>query len=272
MSSRAALQLRQSATFIQKNLGFLCADQLEHATNHFSAWSQVVDNEQLPQNDQASVVDNLHKHQYRPQQGTVGNSAAETCFSGRTLCKRQATSWYRENLWKQGFSTSTAEGAGPGGEEDSGPLSSQSEDELLEERVILLEDQLAAEEEEEGEDDGSVLPASNHDREADPPKVWGLELVEKVLENVRASNVEVLHVGDRCAWTDTMVLATGRSARHIRGIADALVYEFKRSERAEQTESLPTVEGRSSEHWMVVDFGELSYTCQNATHHHYLPP
>eukprot|EP00850_Spirogloea_muscicola_P012265 SM000078S22124 [mRNA] locus=s78:521011:521388:+ [translate_table: standard] len=53
-----------------------------------------------------------------------------------------------------------------------------------------------------------------------------LDDIRKVLDNVRARDVEVIDVKPRCDWTDYMVIATGNSARHIRGMADALVYAY----------------------------------------------
>lgn len=52
-----------------------------------------------------------------------------------------------------------------------------------------------------------------------------IDEVKQVLEEVRARDVQIFSVQDRCEWTDVMVVATGISDRHVRGIADALVYK-----------------------------------------------
>ncbi|KAH7684818.1 Protein Iojap/ribosomal silencing factor RsfS protein [Dioscorea alata] len=52
-----------------------------------------------------------------------------------------------------------------------------------------------------------------------------LEEVEKILSDVKADDVRVIPVGDQCEWTDYMVVATGRSAWHVRNIAQALIYK-----------------------------------------------
>jgi ribosomal silencing factor RsfS len=52
-----------------------------------------------------------------------------------------------------------------------------------------------------------------------------IDEIKQVLEEVRARDVQIFSVSDRCEWTDTMVVATGISDRHVRGIADALVYK-----------------------------------------------
>lgn len=53
----------------------------------------------------------------------------------------------------------------------------------------------------------------------------GIEEVEKVLSDVKAGDVRVIPVGGQCGWTDHMVVATGKSAWHVRNIAQALVYK-----------------------------------------------
>ena len=46
-----------------------------------------------------------------------------------------------------------------------------------------------------------------------------------ILEKMRANNVEVIDVKERCGWTNWMVLATGTSTRHLRGMAEAITFE-----------------------------------------------
>lgn len=56
-------------------------------------------------------------------------------------------------------------------------------------------------------------------------RLLDLEEVQKVLTDVKADDVKVIPVGNECDWTDFMVVATGRSAWHVRNIAQALVYK-----------------------------------------------
>ncbi|KAL2903582.1 Protein Iojap-related mitochondrial [Bienertia sinuspersici] len=56
-------------------------------------------------------------------------------------------------------------------------------------------------------------------------EILKLDEVENVLSEVRADDVKVIHVGDRCDLTDYMIFATGRSSWHVRNIAQALVYK-----------------------------------------------
>ena len=50
------------------------------------------------------------------------------------------------------------------------------------------------------------------------------EDIEEALTKMRAKDIQMLHVSDRCDWADTLVVATGISDRHLRGMADALIY------------------------------------------------
>lgn len=52
-----------------------------------------------------------------------------------------------------------------------------------------------------------------------------LEEVEKILSDVKADNVQVIPVPKHCDFADYMVVATGRSAWHVRNIAQALIYK-----------------------------------------------
>ncbi|CAB4294761.1 unnamed protein product [Prunus armeniaca] len=52
-----------------------------------------------------------------------------------------------------------------------------------------------------------------------------LQEVEKVLSDVKADDVKVIPSNDLCEWADFMVLATGKSAWHVKNIAQALIYK-----------------------------------------------
>lgn len=55
--------------------------------------------------------------------------------------------------------------------------------------------------------------------------IMTVEEILHIMEKVRAKDVEVIPVRDLCEWTDHLVFATGRSDKHLRGIADAIVYQ-----------------------------------------------
>ncbi|KAF3627676.1 Protein Iojap-related, mitochondrial [Capsicum annuum] len=52
-----------------------------------------------------------------------------------------------------------------------------------------------------------------------------LDEVETILRDVKADNVKVIPIPKHCHFADFMVVATGRSAWHVRNIAQALIYK-----------------------------------------------
>ncbi|KAH7427535.1 hypothetical protein KP509_10G048400 [Ceratopteris richardii] len=75
-------------------------------------------------------------------------------------------------------------------------------------------------------DDNYELDSADDDLTVEGPiELLTLTEVKQVMEEVRARDVQIFSVSDRCEWTDIMVIATGISDRHVRGIADALVYK-----------------------------------------------
>ncbi|KAK1377353.1 protein Iojap-related, mitochondrial [Heracleum sosnowskyi] len=86
--------------------------------------------------------------------------------------------------------------------------------------------------------------------------ILSLQEVEKILSDVRAEDVKVIPVQNQ-SFTDHVVLATGRSAWHVRNIAQALCYKAKLKQRGCEKKLLPSVEGQKGGKWIVVDSGSL---------------
>ncbi|KAK3040805.1 hypothetical protein RJ639_029149, partial [Escallonia herrerae] len=91
-----------------------------------------------------------------------------------------------------------------------------------------------------------------------------LEEVEKILSDVKADNVEVIPVQKHCEFAEYMVIATGRSAWHLRNIAQALIYKagvllmkVKQKQQGAKRMLLPSVEGQEGGNWIVIDSGTL---------------
>ena len=83
------------------------------------------------------------------------------------------------------------------------------------------------------------------------PKSLG-EIVAHALGDLKADNVHVLDVRHLTTVTDTMVIASGRSDRHVRAIAGAVV------EQAKKGGYRPLgVEGERSGEWVLVDLADL---------------
>jgi len=84
-----------------------------------------------------------------------------------------------------------------------------------------------------------------------PPKSLE-QVVAGALEDLKADSVHVLDVRHLTTVTDTMVVASGRSDRHVRAIAGAVV------EQAKKAGFRPIgVEGQSSGEWVLVDLADV---------------
>lgn len=84
-----------------------------------------------------------------------------------------------------------------------------------------------------------------------------LEEVEKILTDVKADNIQVIPIPKHYDFADFMVIATGRSAWHVRNIAQALIYKVKQKQKGVKRMLLPSVEGQEGGKWIVIDSGTL---------------
>ncbi len=79
-----------------------------------------------------------------------------------------------------------------------------------------------------------------------------IDLAVKALEDLKAQEIEVLDVSDMTVITDTMVIASGTSNRHVRSLADNVVMKAKESGRQPLG-----VEGEQQGDWILVDLNDL---------------
>ena len=78
------------------------------------------------------------------------------------------------------------------------------------------------------------------------------QVVAAALDDLKAVDITVLDVGHLTTVTDTMVVASGRSDRHVRAIAGAVV------EQSKKAGFRPIgVEGERSGEWVLVDLGDV---------------
>lgn len=78
------------------------------------------------------------------------------------------------------------------------------------------------------------------------------DFVVGVLDDLKAEDVQVLDVRHLTSIMDIMIVASGRSDRHVRAVADALV---ERCDEAGLT--LLGIEGREGGEWVLVDLADV---------------
>ena len=77
-------------------------------------------------------------------------------------------------------------------------------------------------------------------------------VAETSLDDDKAENVVVLDLAGRAGFTDYMVIATGRSDRHVGAMADHLIRNLKQA-------GLPSVPAEGIERcdWVLIDGGDV---------------
>lgn len=79
-----------------------------------------------------------------------------------------------------------------------------------------------------------------------------MQVVEGALDEMKAVNVRVLDVHKLTDITDTMIIASGNSDRHVRSIADRII------EHAKKAGFRPMgVEGERDGEWVLVDLQDI---------------
>ena len=79
-----------------------------------------------------------------------------------------------------------------------------------------------------------------------------LTVLTDALDEIKALKVIVIPVADQTTVTDTMIICTGRSSRHVRAIAQSAMDCMK-------TAGLPSLSntGLLTGEWALVDFGYM---------------
>jgi ribosome-associated protein len=72
------------------------------------------------------------------------------------------------------------------------------------------------------------------------------------LEEAQASDLKAIYVADQTAITDYMIVASGRSSRHVKAIAEQLMEHMKK-------EGVPAITSTGFEtgDWVLLDFGDF---------------
>jgi len=77
-------------------------------------------------------------------------------------------------------------------------------------------------------------------------------IVLKSLDDDKAEEIVQIDLKGKSSLADTMVIATGRSARHVAAIADHIVRALKDAGLGR-----PRVEGMATADWVLIDAGDV---------------
>ena len=78
------------------------------------------------------------------------------------------------------------------------------------------------------------------------------ESILNILEDNKAENLSMIDVKNKSSVTDTMIIVSGRSTRHVKAIADNLVTKLKKNKVKPVG-----IEGYNKSEWILLDYGDL---------------
>lgn len=79
-----------------------------------------------------------------------------------------------------------------------------------------------------------------------------LETVTNSLDDSKAEDIVTINITEKSALADYMVIASGRSNRHVNAVADHLLRELKNTGAGNAR-----VEGLESADWVLIDVGDV---------------
>ena len=78
------------------------------------------------------------------------------------------------------------------------------------------------------------------------------DIIVSSLEDDKAEDLTVIDLTEKSSLADVMIIASGRSARHVSAIADHLAQKVK-----EKTGTAPKLEGLPNADWVLIDLGDV---------------
>ncbi len=78
------------------------------------------------------------------------------------------------------------------------------------------------------------------------------KLIAKTLDDNKAEEIVTLDLADKCSFADYMIVATGRSQRHVSALADHVADALKKA-------GYPplNIEGKDGADWVLIDAGDV---------------
>jgi ribosome-associated protein len=89
-------------------------------------------------------------------------------------------------------------------------------------------------------------------RKAPPPQSALLDRIKTSLEDDKAEDIVTINLADRSSLCDAVVIASGRSTRHVMSIAEHLARRLKESGYGTRP-----VTGAGQGDWVLVDAGDV---------------
>lgn len=80
--------------------------------------------------------------------------------------------------------------------------------------------------------------------------VYSLTLAS--LENAKAEQIQPINISEKSSIGDYMIIASGRSHRHVGAIADQLLRDLKDAQV-----KTPRIEGQQNGDWVLIDIGDI---------------
>ncbi|XP_065202075.1 uncharacterized protein 312 [Planococcus citri] len=120
-----------------------------------------------------------------------------------------------------------------------------------EERQLRLEKPELFEQEEVREDEFAGL---NLERGING--VFDIEELVDILRKEKAKNICVVSVPPEYQYVDHMVIASGKSLKHLTAMAEFIRKLYKRKKA--ESDYFPIIEGKKSDDWMAIDLGNIA--------------
>ncbi len=100
---------------------------------------------------------------------------------------------------------------------------------------------------------GSIHKASTKSSGAEVPSVEDVySLILSSLEDAKAEQIQPINISEKSSIGDYMIIASGRSHRHVGAIADLLLRDLK-----DAHVKTPRVEGQQNGNWVLIDIGDI---------------
>lgn len=78
-----------------------------------------------------------------------------------------------------------------------------------------------------------------------------VDFLVETLDGLKAQDIQPIDVKGKSSITDTMIICTGTSTRHVSSMADNLIQDSKKA-----GVEVFASEGKTTADWVVVDFGQ----------------